>query len=80
MRPTFRSFQYFNYRLWFSGALVANIGTWMQRVAQDWLVLTILTDDSGSRSASPRRCSSRLRCSLPPGPACSQTGSTGASC
>src|SRR5690606_3250241 len=45
--PTFASLRYFNYRLWFAGALVANIGTWMQRVAQDWLVLTVLTDDSG---------------------------------
>ncbi|WP_372594492.1 MFS transporter, partial [Actinotalea sp.] len=24
-----------------------NVGTWMQRVAQDWLVLTVLSDDSG---------------------------------
>ena len=47
MSPTFASFRYVNYRLWFAGALVANIGTWMQRVAQDWLVLTVLTDDSG---------------------------------
>ncbi|WP_298461463.1 MFS transporter [uncultured Cellulomonas sp.] len=47
MSPTFTSLQYFNYRLWFAGALVANIGTWMQRVAQDWLVLTHLTDESG---------------------------------
>ena len=47
MSPTFTSLQHFNYRLWFAGAFVANIGTWMQRVAQDWLVLTVLTDDSG---------------------------------
>lgn len=47
MSPTFQSFRYVNYRLWFTGAFVANIGTWMQRVAQDWLVLTVLTDDSG---------------------------------
>ncbi len=26
---------------------VSNIGTWMQRVAQDWLVLTVLSDNSG---------------------------------
>ncbi len=44
---TFDSLRFFNYRLWFAGALVANIGTWMQRVAQDWLVLTQLSDDSG---------------------------------
>ncbi|RYV49915.1 MFS transporter [Pengzhenrongella frigida] len=47
MSPTFSSFRYFNYRLWFAGALVANVGTWMQRVAQDWLVLTVLTNESG---------------------------------
>ncbi|GAA4415558.1 MFS transporter [Georgenia halophila] len=47
MSRTFYSLRYFNYRLWFAGALVANVGTWMQRVAQDWLVLTVLTDDSG---------------------------------
>jgi len=45
--PTFHSFRYVNYRLWFTGAFVANIGTWMQRVAQDWLVLTVLSNDSG---------------------------------
>jgi MFS family permease len=39
--PTFRSLAHRNYRLYFAGSLVSNIGTWMQRVAQDWLVLTI---------------------------------------
>lgn len=47
MRTTFASLRFFNFRLWFAGALIANIGTWMQRVAQDWLVLTELSDDSG---------------------------------
>ena len=37
-----------NYRLWAGGALVSNIGTWMQRTAQDWLVLTELTDHNAS--------------------------------
>jgi MFS family permease len=45
--PTFRSLRIPNYRLWASGAIVSNTGTWMQRVAQDWLVLTQLTDNSG---------------------------------
>ncbi|HEY8947956.1 MAG TPA: MFS transporter [Rhizomicrobium sp.] len=40
---TFRSLRFYNYRVWFSGAVVSNTGTWMQRVAQDWLVLTELT-------------------------------------
>lgn len=43
MRGTFRSLRSFNFRLWTAGALVSNVGTWMQRVAQDWLVLTQLT-------------------------------------
>ncbi|MFT4122971.1 MAG: MFS transporter [Microbacteriaceae bacterium] len=41
----FRSLALFNYRLWFAGALVSNVGTWMQRTAQDWIVLTELTDN-----------------------------------
>lgn len=42
-KGTFRSLHSFNYRVWAGGALVSNVGTWMQRVAQDWLVLTQLT-------------------------------------
>ena len=49
MSPTFSSFEVRNYRLWFAGGLVSNIGTWMGRVGQDWLVLTVLT--SGSATA-----------------------------
>ena len=30
------------------GAIVSNVGTWMQRVAQDWLVLTQLTHNNAS--------------------------------
>jgi MFS family permease len=45
---TFRSLRSFNFRLWTAGALVSNIGTWMQRVAQDWLVLTQLTHRDAS--------------------------------
>ncbi len=44
----FRSLRIFNYRLWAGGALISNIGTWMQRTAQDWLVLTELTDHSAT--------------------------------
>lgn len=35
-----------NYRLFWTGGFVSNIGTWMARVAQDWLVLTVLTNNS----------------------------------
>jgi MFS family permease len=44
LRSTFRSLRNPNYRIWAAGALVSNIGTWMQRTAQDWIVLTELTD------------------------------------
>lgn len=48
MSATFRSLGNANYRLWAGGALVSNIGTWMQRVAQDWIVLTQLTHHSAT--------------------------------
>jgi MFS family permease len=48
MSPTWTSFEVRNYRLWFGGGLVSNIGTWMGRVGQDWLVLTVLTDGSAT--------------------------------
>ena len=47
MSPTFRALAHRNYRLYWSGGFVSNIGTWMQRVAQDWLVL-LLTGNSGT--------------------------------
>src|SRR5262245_65782726 len=47
MSPTFRSLTIRNYRLYFGAAVISNIGTWMQRVAQDWLVLQL----TGSASA-----------------------------
>lgn len=45
---TFRSLRVFNFRLWTAGAFVSNVGTWLQRTAQDWLVLTQLTHHSAS--------------------------------
>src|ERR1043165_5226605 len=44
---TFRSLANYNYRLYAAGGIVSNVGTWMQRVAQDWLVL-VLTGYSGT--------------------------------
>ena len=44
----FRSLSVPNYRIWFAGALVSNVGTWMQRTAQDWIVLTMLTDHNAT--------------------------------
>ncbi|MGJ5818586.1 MFS transporter [Paludibaculum fermentans] len=48
MSGTFRSLRSFNFRLWTAGSLVSNVGTWMQRVSQDWLVLTQLTHRDAS--------------------------------
>ncbi len=45
-KGTFRSLRGFNYRAWAVGALVSNVGTWMQRTAQDWIVLTQLTHNN----------------------------------
>ena len=47
MSPTFRSLANANYRRYAAGSVVSNVGTWMQRVAQDWLVL-LLTDYSST--------------------------------
>lgn len=43
----FRSLRVRNYRLYAGGQVISNIGAWMQRVAQDWLVLN-LTHNSGT--------------------------------
>jgi MFS family permease len=48
VRNTFRSLKYFNYSTWAAGSLVSNTGTWMQRTAQDWLVLTQLTSHNAT--------------------------------
>ncbi|WP_107123139.1 MFS transporter [Streptomyces caeruleatus] len=37
----FSSLKVRNYRLYFLGQVVSNTGTWMQRIAQDWLVLSL---------------------------------------
>lgn len=41
----FRALAIRNFRVWMTGALLANVGGWAQRTAQDWLVLTELTDN-----------------------------------
>jgi MFS family permease len=37
----FSSLRVRNYRLFAGGAVISNIGTWMSRIAQDWLVLSL---------------------------------------
>src|SRR5581483_10124601 len=40
-RRTFASLRHRNYRLFFTGQVISVTGTWMQRVAQAWLVLQL---------------------------------------
>ncbi len=40
-RHTFRSMSVRNYRLYFAGQLISTSGTWMQSIAQAWLVLQL---------------------------------------
>lgn len=42
-----RSFRHRNYRILFPANAASNIGTWAQRIAQDWLILE-LTNNSGT--------------------------------
>jgi MFS family permease len=49
MSKIFQSLENHNYRLWAGGAIVSNVGTWMQRTAQDWLVLTQLTHNNATK-------------------------------
>ncbi|QZY28650.1 MFS transporter [Nocardioides coralli] len=48
MSPTFRSLRNPNYRLYAAGGVVSNTGTWMQRVAQDWLVLQLTANSAAA--------------------------------
>lgn len=48
MSSTFRSLSNPNYRLWFGGAAISNIGAWLQRTAQDWIVIAELSDKNAS--------------------------------
>ena len=42
-----RAFRHRNYRILYAASLLTNIGTWAQRIAQDWLVLE-LTNNNGT--------------------------------
>jgi len=46
MRNTFSSFRYRNYRLFFTGQLVSQTGSWMQRIALGWYVLELTHNDA----------------------------------
>lgn len=38
---TFRSFRHRNFRIYYISTTLSNIGTWVQRIAQNWLVLEL---------------------------------------
>src|ERR1019366_460364 len=38
LHDAFRALRYYNFRLFFAGQLISLVGTWMQTVAQSWLV------------------------------------------
>lgn len=44
----FRSLKIRNYRVWFGGALISNVGGWMQATAQNWVVLTELSNNDAT--------------------------------
>jgi MFS family permease len=41
LRRTFSSLDTYNYRLFFTGELISHTGSWMQNMAEAWLVLTL---------------------------------------
>ena len=45
---TLRSFKHRNFRILYPANALSNIGTWAQRVAQDWLVLELTNNDATS--------------------------------
>ena len=47
MSATFAALKVRNYRYFATGSFISNVGTWLQRVAQDWLVLA-LTGSAGA--------------------------------
>ena len=49
----FSSLRVRNFRLFATGQVISNSGTWMQRVAQDWLILE-LTHGSGTAAREIR--------------------------
>ncbi len=52
MSPTFRALRIRNYRLYALGGVVSNTGTWMQRIAQDWLVLQLHAGSAAEASTA----------------------------
>ena len=45
MKRTFSSLRYRNYRLFFTGQIISQTGSWMQRIALGWFVLELTHND-----------------------------------
>lgn len=45
---TFRALANTNFRLWVLSAFISNIGAWLQRTAQDWIVISELSDHNAA--------------------------------
>ena len=41
-----RALRHYNYRILFPASMLSNIGTWVQRIAQDWLVMQLTDNNS----------------------------------
>lgn len=57
-----------NYRIYFSGTLMTNMGQWMARTAQSWLVLIILTHGNAAMLGWVMAVNFAPSSSSPPGP------------
>lgn len=44
----FRSLSVRDFRIWFIGTFISSVGTWMQATAQNWIVLSELTDNDAN--------------------------------
>ena len=62
-RKTFVALSVRNYRLYFTGQVISVSGTWMQMVAQTYLILFILHGTGVDVGRSPPGCSSCPCCS-----------------
>ncbi len=45
LRATVRALQHRNFQLFFGGQLISLVGTWMQSVAQSWLVYRLIANE-----------------------------------
>ncbi len=74
----FSSLRVRNYRYYFAGQVVSNTGTWMQRIAQDWLVLSLTGSPLAVGITTAMQFLPMLRSAS--SAACSPTGCPSAGC